>query len=69
MSSRRLLLYMLVLAVILFALRPKESWRNLRDLYTQRRWVVTTVAVIILIYFALGLLEAWRSGQLWAWSG
>lgn len=65
MTSRRLLLYLLVLALILFALRPKESWQNLRDLYSQRRWVVTTLAVIILVYFALGLLEVWRSGALW----
>jgi hypothetical protein len=69
MSSRRLILYLLVLALILFALRPRQSWENLRALFQQRRWVVTALAVIIGIYFVLGLWEVWRSGYLWPWGG
>jgi len=65
MTSRRLLLYLIVLALIMFALRPRQSWENLRALYEQRRWVVTVVATLIGIYFLAGLWEVWRSGLLW----
>jgi hypothetical protein len=62
-----LFLYLLGLALILFALRPRASMQNLRDLFTQRRWVVTTVAILIVIYFVLGMWEVWRGGYLSPW--
>ncbi len=69
MASRRLLLYLLGLALILFALRPRQSWQNLRDLLAQRRWVTTVVAVLITVYLLLGLWEIWRGGLLWPGGG
>ncbi len=62
MKNSRLLFYLFAAALVFVALRPRASWTYLRDLYAARRWMVTTIALLIALYFFYGLWTAWRSG-------
>ncbi len=66
MASRKLLLYLAVLALIFFVLRPRQSWENLKQMYTYRRWLLVTVSTLLLVYLVYGLWQIWRAG-LWWW--
>lgn len=65
MQSRRLLLYLLILTAIFFALRPRQSWVNLKQMYTYRRWLLGVITTLLLAYLAVGLWEIWQRGVWW----
>jgi hypothetical protein len=60
------LVYLLVLALILFALRPRQSLQNLKEMYTYRRWLLGVISTLVLLYIAFGLYQIWQTG-LWWW--
>lgn len=59
MKNNRLLLYLLIAVLLFMALQPRASLAYLRDLYAQRRWMLTTIALLIVLYFLYGLWSAW----------
>lgn len=65
MQSRRLLLYLLLLTLVFFALRPRQSWENLKQMYTYRRWMLGVITTLLLIYLAYGLWQIWLYGLWW----
>lgn len=65
MQSRRLLLYLLILTAIFFALRPRQSWENLKQMYTYRRWLLGVITTLLLTYLAFGLWGIWQNGVWW----
>lgn len=66
MSSRRLIVYLLVMLVVFFALRPRRSYENLKQMYTYRRGLLVTASTLILLYILYGLWQIYQVG-LWWW--
>lgn len=66
MGSRKLLFYLLALALVFFVLRPRRSWENLREMYTYRRWLLAVISTLLLVYIAFGIYQIWKAG-LWWW--
>jgi hypothetical protein len=65
MSSRRLIIYLLILAVTFFVLRPRESWTNMKQMYEHRRWLIGVISTILIIYLIYGFWQIWRQGLWW----
>lgn len=66
MSSRRLIVYLLLMLVLFFVLRPRRSWENLKQMYTYRRWLWGIASTVILLYILYGLWQIYSVG-LWWW--
>ncbi len=66
MNRSRIFFYRLAMLLIFFALRPRRSWENLRQLYTYRRGLLVTVSTLLIVYLAWGI---WQLIQQGVWQG
>jgi hypothetical protein len=64
-SGRRVLLFLALLAVIFFVLRPRQSFENLRQMYVYRRWLLVVISTLLLVYIVYGLYQIWLVGFWW----
>lgn len=64
-NRSRILFYLLAMVLIFFALRPRRSWENLRQLYTYRRGLVVTVSTLLVLYLAWGVWQLIAQGAWW----
>jgi hypothetical protein len=65
MSSRRILLYLLIILVLLTLTRPSAAWAEAKRIWVQRNWMLGVIATVILIYLVYGIVQLIRSGVLW----
>ncbi len=65
MSSRRLVIYLVILAALFFAMRPRESWNNVKQAYEQRRWLLGVISTMLIIYLLYGFWQIWQQGLWW----
>lgn len=64
MNRSRIIFYLLAMLLIFFALRPRRSWENLRQLYAYRRGVLVVVSTLLLAYLIYGV---WQLVQMGVW--
>jgi drug/metabolite transporter (DMT)-like permease len=62
MNSQRLFLWLILLLLILI-LRPRGLWRELKQLWRQREWLLWVLVSIIGFYFLYGLYSLYRDGS------
>lgn len=62
MNRSRIIFYLLAMLLVFFALRPRRSWENLRQLYTYRRGLVMTISTLLLLYLAWGVWQLIQQG-------
>ena len=65
MSSRRVLLYLVIILLLLTLTRPRAAWAEAQRIWSQRNWMLGVIATILLIYLAYGIVQVIRSGLLW----
>ena len=65
MSSRRILLYLLIIIALLALTRPGAAWAEAKRIWAQRNWMLGVIATVLLIYLVYGLIRLIRSGVLW----
>lgn len=65
MSSRRILLYLLIILALLTLSRPSTAWAEAKRMWAQRNWMLGVIATALLIYLVYGIVRLIRSGVLW----
>jgi hypothetical protein len=60
--SRRLLLYIAIIALLYVSMRPRESWNNLKEAWQQRNWLLTAIALLIGLYLLYGIYTLFVTG-------
>lgn len=65
MSSRRILIYLFIILVLLTLSRPRQAWAEAQRIWAQRNWMLGVIATMLLIYFLYGVVRLVRSGLLW----
>ena len=66
MSSRRILIYLVIILLMLAATRPRETWRQAQQMWSQRNYVLAVLATTIIVYLVYGLYQMYRQGYfLW----
>ena len=63
MNRSRIFFYLLAMLLVFFALRPRRSWENLKQVYTYRRGFLVITSTLLLVYLAWGLWQAWMLGR------
>lgn len=62
MSSRRILIYLVIALLILAAMRPRETWRQAQQMWSQRNYVMAIVVTTIVVYLIYGLYQMYQQG-------
>jgi hypothetical protein len=65
MSSRRILIYLLIIIVLLTLTRPSAAWAEAKRMWAQRNWTLGVIATVLIIYLAYGLYQIWQAGLWW----
>jgi hypothetical protein len=65
MSSRRILIYLLIIIALLTLTRPSAAWAEAKRIWSQRNWMLGVIATVLLIYLVYGIVQLIRSGVLW----
>lgn len=66
MTSRRILIYLVIALLIVAAMRPRAAWQQMQQIWSQRNYVMAIVVTTIVIYLLYGLIQMYRQGYfLW----
>jgi hypothetical protein len=66
MSSRRILIYLVIAFLVLAAMRPRETWRQAQQMWSQRGYLMAVLVTTIVIYLVYGLYQMYQQGYfLW----
>lgn len=64
MTFRRLL-FVVLLILLLFVLRPSAVMNEMRRIYSQRETIWKLLTVVVFVYLLYGLYTLWQGGLPW----
>ncbi len=62
MSSRRVLIYLVIALLIFAAMHPRETWRQAQQVWSQRNYILTVLVTTVVIYLIYGLYQMYQQG-------
>ena len=63
MNAQRIFVWLLILFVIL-VLRPAGVWRELKNIWRQREFIIRVLITLVGFYFLYGLYSLYKDGGL-----
>lgn len=62
MGSRRILIFLVLLVILLIIARPKMLWAEFKRIRTQWNTILGLLVTVIFVYLVYGLYTAWSNG-------
>ena len=62
MTSRRVLLYLVIILLLAIATRPRVAWQEAQRIWSQRNYIMAVLVTTIGVYLLYGFYQLYRSG-------
>lgn len=66
MTSRRILVYLVIILLLAIATRPRVAWQEAQRIWSQRSYIMAVLVTSIGVYLIYGFYQLYRSGY-FAW--
>ena len=62
MTSRRILMYLVIILLLAVAARPRAAWQEAQRIWSQRNYIMAVLVTAIGVYLIYGFYQLYRSG-------